>query len=269
VARFAARGMRLADVFPLAANVPDPDRCMTEFEDYCPVARPVPAWNRTECIATCDWFTADSLYSMPLADATNYDNFLIPRNRSLVVVGVNHPLINKASFLNFLVTGIRNPERPGHTPNFSSNHLAGSGAWRARACHGCCVACGAWGGGKEGVLAERFRQSVDGPPIRPSAFPPSPSPTHSPQQPPTNTHTHTHRKLTIRPTTKNQNQTGQYYLGAETAEANVLFAQELARDCGGRLFCETVTKESIDYDEYVRVFCVSVRVFSVSLLGCL
>lgn len=31
----------------------------------------------------------------------------------------------------------------------------------------------------------------------------------------------------------------------------MLFAQELSRDCGGRLFCETVTKESIDYDEFI------------------
>lgn len=129
-ARFAARGMRLADVFPMAPNVPDRDRCMTDFEGYCPVARPVPAWNRTDCIATCDWFTNDCLYSMPTEDAP-YEDFLIPRNRSLVVLGVNHPLVNKAAFLNILITGIRNPERPGHTPNFSSSHLAGSGAfWR-------------------------------------------------------------------------------------------------------------------------------------------
>lgn len=45
--------------------------------------------------------------------------------------------------------------------------------------------------------------------------------------------------------------TGQYYL-PEVEEAGVLFAQELARDCGDRLFCETVTRESIDYNEYVR-----------------
>lgn len=31
----------------------------------------------------------------------------------------------------------------------------------------------------------------------------------------------------------------------------MLFAQELARDCGDRLFCESVTRESIDYDEYI------------------
>lgn len=64
---------------------------------------------------------------MPTEDAP-YEDFLIPANRSLVVLGVNHPLINKASFLNILITGIRNPERPGHTPNFSSTHLAGSGS---------------------------------------------------------------------------------------------------------------------------------------------
>lgn len=63
-ARFAARGLRLANVFPMAPNVPDRDRCMTDFDGYCPVARPVPAWNRTDCIATCDWFTNDCLYSM-------------------------------------------------------------------------------------------------------------------------------------------------------------------------------------------------------------
>ncbi len=45
----------------------------------------------------------------------------------------------------------------------------------------------------------------------------------------------------------------------------MLFAQEMARDCGDRLFCETVTKESIDYDEYVRA---SVRP-SVRLSVCL
>lgn len=37
----------------------------------------------------------------------------------------------------------------------------------------------------------------------------------------------------------------------EMAEAQVLFAQELSRDCGDRLFCETVTTESIDTDEYI------------------
>lgn len=31
----------------------------------------------------------------------------------------------------------------------------------------------------------------------------------------------------------------------------MLFAQELSRDCAGRLFCETVTTESIDTDEYI------------------
>lgn len=40
---------------------------------------------------------------MPADDAP-YQDFVIPQNRSLVIVGVNHPLINKASFLNFLVT---------------------------------------------------------------------------------------------------------------------------------------------------------------------
>lgn len=60
--RFAARGLRLADVFPLAPNVPDPDRCMTDLTDYCPVAHPIPEWGRFECLPSCDWFTNDALY---------------------------------------------------------------------------------------------------------------------------------------------------------------------------------------------------------------
>ena len=55
-ARLAERGLKLTHVFPMAPNVPDSDRCMVDF-DYCPIARPLPAWNRTDCISTCDWFT--------------------------------------------------------------------------------------------------------------------------------------------------------------------------------------------------------------------
>ena len=50
--------------------------------------------------------------------------------------------------------------------------------------------------------------------------------------------------------------TGQYFLPS-MPESSVLFAQELSRDCGDRPFCELVTKEAIDYDEYVRLSPIS------------
>jgi hypothetical protein len=121
------RGLVLTHSFPLAPCMPDAIRCISDL-DYCPVAMPIPQWNLTACNPTCDWFTRDSLYSTPPADS-DFINFMIPRDRILIVVGVNHALLGKAAFTNFLVTGIRNPERPGHTPNFSSSHLAGSGQY--------------------------------------------------------------------------------------------------------------------------------------------
>ena len=123
--RMNERGLALSHQFQMAPNVPDNDRCMVDLS-YCPVAKPIPEWNKTMCIPTCDWFSRDSLYSMP-PDTTDFDNMNLPKDRVLVIVGVNHPLIGKSSFLNILCTGIKNPERPGHTPNFTSSHLAGSG----------------------------------------------------------------------------------------------------------------------------------------------
>ena len=119
------RGLVLTHRFQMAPCVPDNDRCMVDL-DYCPIAKPIPAWNKTMCIPTCDWFSRDSLYSTP-PDTTDFPNMNLPEHRTLVIVGVNHPLVGKSSFLNILCTGINNPERPGHTPNFSSSHLAGSG----------------------------------------------------------------------------------------------------------------------------------------------
>lgn len=123
----AERGLVLAHTFPLTPLIPDAARCISDLS-YCPVSMPIPAYNLTACNPTCDWFTRDSLYSTPSAESDFLD-FLLPQNRVLVVVGVNHALLGKASFTNFLMTGIKNPERPGHTPNFSSNHLAGSGQY--------------------------------------------------------------------------------------------------------------------------------------------
>ncbi len=120
------RGLKLAHAWPMAPSIPDSLKCIQEYTSYCPVAKPIPAWNRTQCLPSCDWFTSDALYSTP-PDDSDFENFLMPRGRVLVVVGVNHALLGKASFTNFLATGIKNPERPGHTPNFSSIHLAGSG----------------------------------------------------------------------------------------------------------------------------------------------
>jgi len=123
----AERGLVLAHTFPLTPLIPDAARCISDLS-YCPVSMPIPAYNLTACNPTCDWFTRDSLYSTPPSDS-DFLNFLLPKDRVLVVVGVNHALLGKASFTNFLMTGIKNPERPGHTPNFSSNHLAGSGQY--------------------------------------------------------------------------------------------------------------------------------------------
>ena len=117
----------LAHTFPLTPLIPDAARCISDLS-YCPVSMPIPAYNLTACNPTCDWFTRDSLYSTPPSES-DFLNFLLPRDRVLVVVGVNHAALGKATFTNFLMTGIRNPERPGHTPNFSSSHLAGSGQY--------------------------------------------------------------------------------------------------------------------------------------------
>jgi hypothetical protein len=110
----AERGLVLAHTFPLTPLIPDAARCISDLS-YCPVSMPIPAYNLTACNPTCDWFTRDSLYSTPSAESDFLD-FLLPQNRVLVVVGVNHALLGKASFTNFLMTGIKNPERPGHTP---------------------------------------------------------------------------------------------------------------------------------------------------------
>lgn len=121
------RDLVLVHTFPLAPLIPDAARCISDVS-YCPVSMPIPAYNLTACNPTCDWFTRDSLYSTPPSES-DFLNFLLPRGRVLVVVGINHAALGKATFTNFLMTGIRNPERPGHTPNFSSSHLAGSGQY--------------------------------------------------------------------------------------------------------------------------------------------
>lgn len=35
--------------------VPDVRRCTTDVS-YCPVAAPIPQWNLTRCLPTCDWY---------------------------------------------------------------------------------------------------------------------------------------------------------------------------------------------------------------------
>lgn len=50
----SSRGLELAHVFPMYHNLPDVRRCMSDTS-YCPIAAPVPTWNLTRCIPTCDW----------------------------------------------------------------------------------------------------------------------------------------------------------------------------------------------------------------------
>jgi len=58
---------------------------------------------------------------------TDFTQLNLPKGRVFAILGINHPTIGKCEFINLMATSAEKPERVGHTFNYSSAQLEGSG----------------------------------------------------------------------------------------------------------------------------------------------